>query len=74
MRGVCQGFFRVIRPHGLAGRGGKSDAIINGAGVPRLTDAKTDHIADPHVHHHLRRRHDYRTDIGKGLMPALASQ
>ncbi|CCK14747.1 hypothetical protein BN136_757 [Cronobacter universalis NCTC 9529] len=56
-------FFRVIREDGLRRGGGEPDAVIDGAGVPRLADAEADHIADAHVHHHLRRRHHHGAHI-----------
>lgn len=57
----------MIGPDCLRGSGGKSDAVVNGPRIPRLADAETAHIADAHVHHHLRRRHHHGTDIGKRI-------
>lgn len=57
----------MIRPDLLAGCRRKADAIVDRPRVPRFADAEADHIADAHVHHHLRRRHDHRAHIGEGV-------
>ena len=63
-------FFRMIRPDVLAGGGGKTDAVVDGAGIPGLTHAESHHVANTHVHHHLRRRYHYRSHIGKRVNAA----
>ena len=47
----------MVFPDVLAGVGGDADAVHDGAVVPGLAHAETVHGADPHVGHHLRRRH-----------------
>ena len=57
----------MLRPDILGSGRGEADTVVNGAGVPRLADAKAAHIADAHVHHHLRRRHHDGAHIVKGI-------
>ncbi|MNE64096.1 hypothetical protein D3C80_1594850 [compost metagenome] len=61
----------MIRPDFLRGHGGETDIILNGALVPRFADAIAAHVADFHVHHHLRRRHDHIADIVKRMDPGV---
>ncbi len=63
----------MIGPDGLRRRGGKTDTIVDGPRVPRLADAKADHVANAHVHHHLRRRYHHGANIVK-RMNARAGQ
>ena len=55
----------MVSPDRLRRCSGKTDAIVNGPGIPRLADAKADHIANAHVHHHLRRRYHHGANIVK---------
>ena len=57
----------MIGPDGLRRGGGKADTVVNRPRVPRLADAEAHHVADAHVHHHLRRRHRHRAHVVKGV-------
>ena len=58
---------RMLEPD-LAGRaGGEADALVDELLVPRLADAEGVHVADLHVRHHLRRRHDDGRDVLVGV-------
>src|SRR5262245_5712005 len=64
--------FRMVFPYLLRGDGRKTDAIGDGARVPRLTDTKTVHFADLHIRHHLRRRNSDQGNILIGVDTACA--
>ena len=52
----------------LAGHaGGVADVLVHELVVPRLADAEGVHVADLHVGHHLRRRHDDGRDVLVGI-------
>ncbi|MOA47601.1 hypothetical protein D3C78_1702520 [compost metagenome] len=55
----------MVGPNLLAGHGGKTNVFRNCTLVPRLTHAKAAHVADFHVHHHLRRRHHHIAHVVK---------
>ena len=63
----AQHLFRMLGPDILGSGRGEADTVVNGAGVPWLADAKAAHIADAHVHHHLRRRHHDGAHIVEGI-------
>ncbi len=52
----------MIFPDFLGGNCRDADTVDNRPMAPWLADAKTIHIADPHIRHHLRRR--YRNHLG----------
>src|SRR5262245_2410725 len=53
--GESEHLFRMVFPYLLRGDRRKTDAIGDGARVPRLADAKAVHFAYLHIRHHLRR-------------------
>ena len=55
----------MFRPDGLRSGCGKTDTVVDRPRVPRFADAKTNHVADTHVHHHLRRRHHHGAYVRK---------
>ena len=57
----------MIGPDGLRRGSGEADAVVNRPRVPRLADAKAAHVADAHVHHHLRRRHHHGAHVVEGI-------
>ena len=63
----AENFFRMLRPDILRSGGGEADTIVYRARVPRFANAKAAHIADAHVHYHLRRRHNDGANIVKGI-------
>ena len=54
----AENFFGMIGPNLLTGGDGKTNIVADGALVPRLAHTEAAHIANLHIHHHLRRRHD----------------
>ena len=67
LRAGGEDLFGVIGPNLLAGDDGIADVVADGALIPRLADAEAAHIADLHVHHHLRRRHHQQTQLAKRI-------
>lgn len=57
----------MIWPDLLAGCRRKTNAIVDRTRVPRFANAEANHIADAHVHYHLRRRHDHHAHIGERI-------
>ena len=53
----------MVLPDRLRCLRGEANLVEDRAVVPRLADAKSIHVADPHVGNHLRRRHDDRLHI-----------
>ena len=60
-------FFRMVGPDFLRRRRGKTDAVVDRPRIPRLADAEATHIANAHVHHHLRRRYHNGANIGERI-------
>ena len=58
-------FLGMVFPDRLRRFGGKADTVDNRAIVPRLADAKSVHVADPHVGDHLGRRHRDHLCVGE---------
>ena len=58
---------RMVLPDLAGGAGGEADALVDELLVPRLADAEGVHVADLHVRHHLRRRHDDGRDVLVGI-------
>ena len=56
-------FSGMVLPDALRGFRGEADLVVDRAVVPRLADAEAVHVADAHVGHHLRRRHDDRLHV-----------
>ena len=47
----------MVFPDALGGFDREANLVVNRAVVPRLADAETIHITDPHIGHHLRWGH-----------------
>ncbi len=60
-------FLRMLEPDLAGGAGGEADVLVDELLVPRLADAEAVHVADLHVRHHLRRRHDDGRDVLVGI-------
>ena len=58
---------RMLGPDFAGRAGGEADALVDELLVPRLADAEGVHVADLHVRHHLRRRHDDGRDVLVGI-------
>ena len=62
-----ESLFRMFCPDLAGGAGRVADALVDELLVPRLADAEGVHVADLHVGHHLRRRHDDGRDVLVGI-------
>ena len=66
-RGAVPRIFRGDRPNLLTGSDGKTNIITDSALIPRLAHTEAAHIANLHIHHHLRRRHDDSAHVIKWI-------
>ena len=57
----------MVLPDLLRRHGGETDAVLDGAVVPRLPDAEAVHLVHLHVRDHLRRRDGDQVDVAIGM-------